>query len=373
MGTAYTPGLKVTENELLRKRRILPLKGEVLVENDSAVKHGDVVARTFLPGKVHLMNVANKLGIDQADVPNAMLKKEGDKVKEGDILAKSSSFFGLFKSQATASAEGTIESISGITGQVVLRGDPEPVEVMAYVDGKVIEVVPEEGVVVESVGTFIQGIFGVGGETVGELVMACKSPGDVLEPAMISDKHSGKIVVGGSLVTHEALAKAIKTGVKGVIVGGFDDQDLRAFLGYDLGVAITGHESLGITLIVTEGFGQIDMAPRTFKLLAKHEGELASINGATQIRAGVIRPEVIIPHEGAKAVKDEERELGVLKPGSPIRVIRAPHFGSLGKVSNLPAEPVALESGSKARVAEVTLESGETIVIPRANLERIEE
>jgi hypothetical protein len=302
-----------------------------------------------------------------------MLKGQGDSVSEGEIIAKSSSFFGLFKSQATAAADGTIESISGITGQVVLRGDPESVEVKAYVNGKVIEIMEDEGVIVETVGTYIQGIFGVGGETTGELVMACSSPGEVLEPKLIRDDHRGKIVVGGSVVTHQALKKAISLGVLGVIVGGFDDQDLREFLGYDLGVAITGHEKLGITLIVTEGFGQIDMAPRTFQLLKSHEGELASINGATQIRAGVIRPEVIIPHEGAKPIEDEERELGVLQPGSPIRVIRAPHFGTLGKVSSLPAEPVALESGSKARVAEIELETGETTLIPRANLERIEE
>ncbi len=78
MGTAYTPGLKVTENELLKKRRILPLKGEVMVEDGATVNHVDVVARTFLPGKVYLMNIANKLGVDQADVPAIMLKKQGD-------------------------------------------------------------------------------------------------------------------------------------------------------------------------------------------------------------------------------------------------------------------------------------------------------
>ena len=32
MAHAYTPGLKVTENLLVRKRRILPLKGEVIVK-----------------------------------------------------------------------------------------------------------------------------------------------------------------------------------------------------------------------------------------------------------------------------------------------------------------------------------------------------
>ena len=37
------------------------------------------------------------------------------------------------------------------------------------------------------------------------------------------------------------------------------------------------------------------MAERTFELLASREGEDAAVNGATQIRAGVMRPEIVVP------------------------------------------------------------------------------
>ena len=40
-------------------------------------------------------------------------------------------------------------------------------------------------------------------------------------------------------------------------------RQLRRLLGYDLGVAITGQEDLGVTIVVTEGFGRIAMAKRT--------------------------------------------------------------------------------------------------------------
>ena len=69
----------------------------------------------------------------------------------------------------------------------------------------------------------------------------------------------------------------------------------RQILGYTLGVAITGSEDLITSLIVTEGYGKIQMGQQTFDLLNGHSGMLASINGATQIRAGVIRPEIVIP------------------------------------------------------------------------------
>ena len=152
----------------------------------------------------------------------------------------------------------------------------------------------------------------------------------------------------------------------------YDDQDLKDFLGYDLGVAITGSEKKGITVIVTEGFGEISMALRTFELLKKHEGHVASVNGATQIRAGVMRPEIIIPLEEG-TIKDEPGHAGgYLEIGKTLRIIRDPYFGMIGKVSALPPNPQVLGSGSKARVLEVELNSGESVIVPRANVELIE-
>ena len=59
----------------------------------------------------------------------------------------------------------------------MVREPPIPVEVNAYVRGRVVEELPGEGVVVEATGALLQGIFGVGGETWGALAMAVDSPG----------------------------------------------------------------------------------------------------------------------------------------------------------------------------------------------------
>jgi hypothetical protein len=228
---------------------------------------------------------------------------------------------------------------------------------------------------VESRGTFIQGIFGIGGETCGELHVAVEGPGDTLEAASITDKDRGRILVGGAHVTTKTLLHAVAMGVKAVVVGGFDDHDLREFLGYDLGVAITGSEEKGITLVVTEGFGEIPMASRTFDLLRSCEGRKVSVSGATQIRAGVMRPEIICP----RLEKGEDHEVhgsgGAeegLSVGSQIRIIRQPYFGRLGVVTSLPPELTALESEAKVRVLEVDFGGGDKALLPRANVELIE-
>lgn len=375
MAHAYTPGLKVTERDLVRKKRILPLKGEVIVKEGDKVEPDKVVAHTHLPGDVIPLNVANILGLPPEDVPECMKKKEGEKVEKGEVIALSKSFFGLFKSQVKAPKGGTVENISNVTGQVLLRGEPLPVEVKAYLDGEVAEIYPQEGVLVQTWATFIQGIFGIGGETHGELVILSGNPSEILTEKEIDKNCQGKILVGGNLVTYQALKKAITVGAKGVVAGGFNDKNLREFLGYDLGVAITGSEELGITLVITEGFGEINMAEKTFELLKSKEGKLTCINGATQIRAGVIRPEVVVPIKDGKGVeaKSEDIEGMGLKVGSQVRVIREPYFGRLGKVSTLPPQLQKLESESKARVLEVEFEDGKKAIIPRANVETIEE
>lgn len=372
MAHAYTPGLKVLEKTVIRKERILPLAGEVLVKEGDDVKAKDIVARTFLPGNVETVNVANKLGLPPEDIPKFMLKQEGDSVEEGEAIAEMKHFFGLYSSRATSPVKGSVETVSSITGQIIVREPPSPVEIDAYVDGKVVMVHGREGVTIETTGTFIQGIFGIGGETQGEIAVVVDGPKRVLSEEDITAACAGKIIVGGSLVTAAALKKAIQIGVKGVIVGGFHDWDLRSFLGFDLGVAITGHENLGVTLVITEGFGEMAMAQATFDLLKAREGLQASINGATQIRAGVIRPEIIVPYEIAGKLSVAADEGSNLEVGTKIRAIREPFFGKLGEVTSLPVELQILESEAKVRVLGVRFEDGAEEIIPRANVEIIE-
>lgn len=373
MASAYTPGLKIVSKTLVEKDRKLPLKGTVKVKKGDKVKAEEIVASTDLPGNVTMLNIANQLSIEPKEITDYLKKKEGDFVEKGDVVAETNGFFGFFKSAVVAPIKGTIESISAATGQAVFREPPIPVEVKAYVDGEVDEIYPEEGVKINTVATFIQGIFGIGGEVSGTLHMVASSPNDVLEKTSITPDMAGKIIVGGSLVTAEALNQAIKTGVRGVIVGGYDAHDLKEFLGFDLGVAITGTEEKGITLVVTEGFGKIQMAHKTFELLKACEGKKASINGATQIRAGVIRPEVIIPLDEVAGEEEIQSKNTGMQVGTNVRIIRQPHFGEVAKVVALPEQPVKIESEAKVRVVEIETTSGLKLTLPRANVEIIEE
>jgi hypothetical protein len=368
---AYTPGLKIKRSLTLRKSRELPIPGKVLVKEGDTVDFDTIVAEMEMPGEPHIVKANLLLRVDAKEIGQHMLKGVGDEVEEGEVIAQYFALFGLIKRYVYSPIDGKIDSI-GASGWVTVRTPPIIVDLKAYIPGKVIEVIPEKGVVIETTASFIQGIFGIGGETHGTIHVLVDSPEDVLTADLIMPKDEGAVIVGGCYITLEALRRAVEVGVAGIVVGGFDGDDLTKFLGYEMGIAITGEEEIGLTLVITEGFGRINMSPRTFELLKQFDGSNVSINGETQIRAGVIRPEVIIPHgEMRDGIGDDELSSG-MKTGTPIRIIRHPYFGLLGKVSSLPVELQVTETESSMRVLEVELEDGRKVIVPRANVEIIE-
>lgn len=375
MGTAYTPGLTVSANTVILKTRRLPIKGEVLVQEGDMVQPDTIVARALLPGILQTVRVAQTLGIEPKQIRSALKVKEGDTVEKDQVIAETKGFLGLFRGIAKSPVTGTVELISEVTGHVGVRQPPTVIDVNAYVQGRVVKVLPQEGAVIETQGALIQGIFGVGGERRGILRVLVNDPSETLTAQHIPNDVAGQILVGGATIEADAITRAAEQGAVGIVVGGIRDTDLVRYLGHDIGVAITGSEDIPLSIIVTEGFGAIQMANRTFRLLKSLEGKMASINGATQIRAGVIRPEIIVPLEDPTHLPESPpaREVQLLDIGSAVRIIREPYFGQLGTVVELPPELMEIESGTHARVLKARLNDGSVVVVPRANVEIIVE
>ncbi|MBI5832615.1 MAG: hypothetical protein HZB16_09960 [Armatimonadetes bacterium] len=359
MGTAYTPGLTVNGRSRIEKLRRLPLKGQVVVQVGAQVMPDTVIARTELPGDVALVRAADKLGITGEELLGLLTKQVGDSVAEGELLAETPGLFGrFFRSQLTSPISGVIETITARTGNLAIRRPPRPVELTAYVRGTVKEVLPGEGAVIETLGALVQGIFGIGGERHGTL-------------SAEAGAQAGSIIIVPGQVSLAAYRHACDLGAVAIVGGSVLDSDLRAILGRDIGVAITGEEDVPASLLVTEGFGDVAMAKRTWALLSGLFGRQASVSGATQIRAGVIRPEIIVPDpelvltDTIGSTASEQ----VLDAGTAIRLIREPYFGALATVDSLPPEPIEIGSGAMVRVLRATLADGSLVTVPRANVE----
>ena len=167
MSKSYTPGLKILKNTKILKERRLPLKGDINCKVGDKVGNSAIVASTFIPGNIHMVNVINQLNIDAQSIKDYLTVKIDDLVKKDDIIAENKGMFGFFKTQVKSPIEGKISNISSTTGQIMISEPDIPVEINAYIDGKIIDIIENEGVIIESEGTFVQGIIGVGGEKNG--------------------------------------------------------------------------------------------------------------------------------------------------------------------------------------------------------------
>lgn len=374
MAKAYTPGLEVSANSRVEKLRELPLPGNCLVSVGDRVHAQQAVLRAALPGDLQIIRVAERLGLEPIDITSGMKVRDGQPITKGDVICTVETFFGLFKNSLRSPVTGNVEFFTEANAHLGIRLPSVPYEVNAYVDGNVAAIDPGKSVTIATEGAFIQGIFGVGGERQGTILALPLSNDDVVTAAAlrsIQDQLPGSVLIGGACFSSDALALAAELGAQAVVTGSIDSATLFSFVGHEIGVSITGDEAVPLTLIITEGFGTLSLSGRVRKLAEQFQGKSASVNGATQVRAGALRPEVIIPHsDESRSTPNTAPDL-TLDIGSSIRIIRVPYFGLFGEVVELPHAPEQIPTGAEVRVLRARLESGEVVTVPRANVELV--
>lgn len=368
MKQILVPTVLASDSLTIRRKRELPASGKVLVGVGDTVEPNTVVANTSIQSGVFVVRVTQLLGLEPNEIEGISLVKEGEVVSEGDVLAKHHGLFGLFTSEIKSPVSGTVEYLSSLTGHIGIRLPSKELSLAAYLHGTVTEILSNRGVVIESHCACVQGIFGVGGERTGVLKEIPVKPDELIRVTSFPDQLEGSILFGGAGIGYGALKHAAQKGARAIVTGSIDDQTLHSYLGYQLGIAITGNEKVPLTLIMTEGFGAIPMNEKALMILKKYSGCAASVNGATQVRAGAVRPEILIFSDKIQQQKTADQQMG-LEVGATVRLIRHPYFGKMGTVSDLPQKLQALETGSLARVVAVKLHNDEIVTVPRANVE----
>lgn len=354
---------------VLRRARRLPVPGRVLLDVGDRVTVDTVVARAVGQGAMHTVNAARLLDILPSELPGAMRCAVGDEISVGQVLARTRGLFGVFAMECRAPVSGTVAAVSTHTGRVLLEESGVPLEVKAFLPGIVTEVEADRGVMVAGWAAWVAGVYGVGGERVGQLVAGVGRPEATLEASMLDDAHAGSVVLGGALVTEEALERAACLGVQGIITGGVHDGALMAWLGQETPLADTTGLAAPLTVVVVGGLGRVPLEKRTDALLREHLGRAVCVSGWSRVRAGTVRPEVFVPLDHAADASATEQRPAPLAIGSAVQIVRSPWFGCCGRVGRLPFDPVRVESGALCVVAEVDLVEGGVAVVPLANLE----
>ncbi len=363
---------------LVRIERRLPYPGDVLLSPGRRVEPEDIVATTLMPAPPRIINVAQALGIPPGDVPRAMRREKGAKISAGEVLARSGSLFGR---RCAAPVSGEITDIDTETGYVTIVPDPVEQELSAAVRGLVTEVFPNRGVAIDTLAAQVYGAFGLGPDHAGVLRLIATDPGDIVQPEQIDTRSAYAIIIGGAAISAAALRRAVLEQVRGVIVGGIEEHELRQFLEWS-GVQswrealpawslpdarITA--GLTLTLVLTEGFGIRPMNQAIFDLLSSLDRQEALIEGRTSLRAPLRRPRVIVPlSRGTPA----ELPHPVARPGAVVRLLDDAHLGQTGTIRALSATPRGLASGAGLPAVNVSLEDGGELWLPRTCVEVLE-
>jgi hypothetical protein len=339
----------------VRRERFLPVSGEVLVKVNQHADAPEIVARAHVPTGHVIVDVGRYLGVPALQADRYVGRKKGDEVKRGTVLAERRTSLGLQSRVARSPAAGTI--IATGEGRVIIETAHDTVELHAGIPGIVANVTPGLGVVMETSGALIQGVWGTGGQDFGVMQVLSDENDEPLPAEAITVSQRGMIVVGGRGVDGEGLRRAREFHVKGMILG-----SLRADLMKEV-------QSLGVPVLLVEGFGDRAMAAPAFTLLKTNGGREVAVDARPGDRLEGSRPEVVIPlpssaHLPPLPVVGEE-----LAPGKRVRALRAPYAGAVGTVARLLDDPALLPSGLRASAARVDLENAGPAIIPLANLE----
>ncbi|MDP8315153.1 MAG: glutamate mutase L [Candidatus Celaenobacter antarcticus] len=232
------------------------------------------------------INIAKELKITPKHIKGYLKKREGDFVETYEPLASrlERDFSHVIPSPAT----GVITAIDTEKGTMTIQYKNEPYRVFANVSGKVIDVVENLSATIQYKGIKLNGIIGFGGEKTSGIHIINES---YLEK---DSKYHEKILVCFDKISYPFLKDCAECDVAGVIAPSIDNKDLVEFLGEEIGVALTGNENIPFPIILTEGFGDFRMNAVFENFFKEQQHKMIYMNGHTQIRAGVVRPQMIV-------------------------------------------------------------------------------
>ncbi len=219
------------------------------------------------------VNCSKELNVSPNVIRNIMKKKVGNRVEKNGIIIKYSTWQSFMEKACRSPIFGEIIDIDYDAGNVTIRRPAEIIELVSHTSGIVKNIIDNRGAYIEFEGTVIKGKFGFGGERYGIL---------------------GKdiIIINKKLSRKEY--DRYKDKLNGIITSSIDVGEFENIFGNDIKKGISREKKGLPTIILMTGFGDMKIDNETFNLLESNTGKYIMVDGRTQIRAGVKRPEIII-------------------------------------------------------------------------------
>lgn len=335
---------------LIRRERVLPVPGKVLVRAGQKVTATDVVAEANLTPEHFLLDIARGLGVSSERSDQYLQVQPGSELAEKDVVAGP---VGMGRRVVRTPRAGKVVLAGG--GQVLIEAAAKPFQLKAGLPGEVVELLGDRGVAIEASGALVQAVWGNGGLDSGVLTVICQSPDQPLAASQLDVALRGSILLAATCSDREVFKVA-------------EELPLRALVLASLDVALLPvAEKCSIPVLVLDGFGQRPMNAVAYKLLSTNSRREVVVNAQPWNRFSGSRPELIIPLPASGSLAAAP-DAGAFELDLTVRVLRAPYANLTGVITALHDQAV-LPGGLRSRAATVRLESGEQALVPLANLE----
>ncbi len=337
----------------IRRPRLLPIPGRVLVHPGQKVNASDIIAEGRTLGQHILIDIRRALGVSRADEADRMIeRREGERLQPGDVIAQT---HGLLARVVRSPVEGEVAAV--YHGRVLLEVAGEASRPPAGFAGNVAEVIPERGAVLETHGALIQGVWGNDRFDQGMLLLMARAPEEELTATRLDVSMRGAVVMAGPCADPDALRMAEEMPLRGLILSS---------LSPDL---LPQASRLKLPVVVVEGFGKIPYDSAAFKVLSTSEKRDACVKASARNAYNGDIPEVILP---LPAEGTEARDVTEFRNGQTVRVMGLPQPARIGVISQVRPGLTRLVSGLNAAAADVRLENNDLVTVPLANLDVLE-
>ena len=349
----------IMENTIIVRERVLPphVYGKITVDIDDEVIGTKVVAEGQLPQDYVIIDIAETMGIKPkklAKLASLILVEAGDPVDAGQPLVNARKRRDR-KRVPKAPAAGIVNLVDA--GRIILQINPEPIQVYARIPGVIEDMVGERGVRIRSTGTLIQCAWGNDQFSFGPYSMEPETGlASLAEQNTMLSNIRGRVYVLTRTLTYSDLRVVAEQELGGLVAPSMPFYMREAAM------------ALPVPIILTEGFGEIRPAHRTYEILKKFVREREGAFDATMpSRWEYGRPEIVLPGM-SNVAKLPELEMP-LQVGHTVRIRAGRYAGEVGEILDLPVLPSRVESGLRVQAARLKIRNTpDEILIPLANL-----
>ncbi len=358
------------------KRSFSQGKGTLTVKVGEEVSPTDILGEGAEVAGFRNLALASELNVVPSQVNKYLNCRVGQTVFRGELLASKNELFGLKKKLFLAPTDGIVDSFDERSGILRLRVLPKSVKLISGVYGIIDQIFPTMGTVsIRTKVDLVYGILGSGRERSG-ILRILNVPDTLVGNRQILPGFRGDILVGGAQVSLDALETAVSFQVEGIISGGMNLADFNKVAGSDWGSNDKRWGDVGISLLLTEGFGAVPIGHDIFSCLQKYEQKFAILDGNRGL--------LVLPSDDPKSMIDIRKEKPIttvggspdlgglqLQVGMTVRIVAPPFFGRQGKVEAIDRTKTILPSGVSTYL--VTVAGQGKVRVPYLNLEILQD